>query len=531
MKINDFGSRWNNIINKIKTVANENGLHVYIVGGFVRDLLLQKNPKDLDLMVSGLENGGIKLGELVHAKYPNISSMTSDAGKSFGVSKLHLDGEEIDLVCPRKEIYQENNRKPQVSNATLAEDAKRRDFSVNALFIDLNNNEIMDLTGNGLRDLKDGILRVADPENPDIIMTQDPLRMLRLIRQASQLNFSIDPATYDSVKRNAAKITTISKERIQEELNKMLMTDKPSRALSLLKQAGLLDYILTDLNSLKKTEEEGGTGTKDVWAHTLQVVDNAPKNLVVRLAALFHDIGKPETKSRTYIVTCPKCAEKIDYIFKTQPEIGIKCQNGSCGGNLSFKTESDLYNAFPNYEIHFYDHEKAGALRASKALRDLRYSDDIIQEVMALITHHMKAHGFNDDWTESAVRRYQFETQPYTQNLLDLTKSDITTKHPDRRQRRIDQIEKLRERIRLLNEKEELAKIQSPLDGNELMQMYPGRKPGEWLKKIKNYLLNEVIEGRLAQGDKSGATRLLQNIDIDKLASDNSIIKLSWRDL
>jgi len=507
MQINDFG-KWNPIVDKIRKVAHKNNLHVFIVGGFVRDLLLGRSPKDLDLMVEG-ENGGIKLGELVHQQYPENSSMTSEAGKSFGVSKLHLDGEEIDLVAPRKEVYEEDNRKPQVANATVEEDAKRRDFSVNALFIDLNTNTVIDYTGNGLNDLKNGIIRVANPENPDQTMKDDPLRMLRMVRQAGQLGFLIDPETFNSVKRNVAKIDTISKERVQEELNKMLLTDKPSRCLIYLRDSGLLERVLPDISALERTEEEGATESKDVFAHTLQVIDNSPKNLVTRLAALFHDTGKPETKSRTYRVTCPQCAEKIDYIYKTQPNIGIKCENGSCGGHMTFKDEKELYSAFPKYDIHFYDHEKAGANKAVKVLRSLRYSDDIINAVKTLITHHMKGHAYGDEWTDAAVRRYDREANPHTNDLLDLTEADVTSKHPEKKKRNTDKIKKLRERIKLLNEQMESSKIQSPLDGNELMEMY-NRKGGVWLQKVKNFLLNEVIDGRLAQNDKEGAKRMLE---------------------
>ncbi len=529
MKIDNYG-KWTNIIDKIKQVAIDNNLHVYIVGGFVRDLLLKRNPKDLDLMVEG-QGGGIKLGELVHAKYPETSSMTSDAGKSFGVSKLHLDGEEIDLVAPRKEVYEVDNRKPQVASATVEEDAKRRDFSVNALFIDLNTGEVIDYTGNGLNDLKNNILRVANPEDPDTTMKDDPLRMLRLIRQASQLNFSIDPATYDAVKRNAAKIKTISKERIQEELNKMLLTDKPSRALFLFKDSGLLSYVSPDLNSLESTEEELGTSSKNVWSHTLQVVDGTPKNLVVRLAALFHDIGKPKTKSRTYKVTCPDCSESIEYVYKSQPEIGIVCENGSCGGSRKFNTEKELYSAFPDYDIHFYDHERVGADTARKILNDLKYSDEIIKEVNSLVTHHMRPHGYHESWNDASVRRLNRETHPYTQNLLDLNKADITTKNIEKKKKYTDRVEALRERMRVLNEQMESSKIRSPLDGNELMLMFPNKNPKTgWLKKIMNYLIDEVIEGRLAQDDKEGAKRLIENVNIDTLASGESKLRLSSRE-
>jgi len=525
MKINDFG-RWTAIVEKLKHVSKKNNLNSYIVGGWVRDKIIGREPKDLDVMVEG-DGNGMKLAELMSDEY-NLGKPV--LFPRFGTAKISMDGEEIEFVAPRKEVYRPDDRKPDTQLGTLTDDAMRRDFSVNALFIDLRNNEVVDLTGLGLEDIKKEVLRVSDPTSADEIFSQDPLRLLRLIRQASQLNFSIDPATFSAVKDNAQKISTISKERVQEELNKMLMTDKPSRSLTLLKDAGLLNYILTDLGSLEGTEDDGPADSKNVWSHTLQVVDNAPKNLVVRLAALFHDVGKPATKSRTYKVTCPKCSEPIEYIYKTQPNVGITCENGTCGGNLEFGTEKELYEAFPNYDVHFYDHERVGASTATKVLRDLRYSDDIIKEVDALITHHMKGHAYNEDWTDSAIRRYKFDTDPYTENLLDLTQSDVTSKRPEKRQRNRDKIQKLRERIKLLDEQEQIAKIQSPLDGNELMQMFPDKKPGPWLKGVKTMLLNEVLDGNLKQNDKEGAKRLLEGIDPERFASLDDNIKLSWRE-
>jgi len=525
MKIDNYGN-WTPIVDKIRTVANKYNLKTYIVGGFVRDLLLGRKPKDLDMMVEG-EGGGMKLAELIHQE---IGGHAPVLFPRFGTAKLTIDDQDVEFVAPRKEFYEEDNRKPKTEVGDLWDDAMRRDFSVNALFININNNEVIDLTGHGLEDLQNHILRVTDTKNPDVIMTQDPLRMLRLIRQSSQLNFSIDPDTYDAVKRNAAKINTISKERVQEELNKMLLTDKPSRALLLLRDSGLMNYVLPDLSALEGTEEEGANDSKNVWSHTLQVVDNSPKNLVVRLAALFHDMGKPATKSRTYSVSCPKCSEKVEYTYKTQPNIGIVCTNGTCGGNRSFKTEKELMEAFPRYDVHFYDHERVGADKATKVLRELRYSDDIITAVKALITHHMKGHAYSEDWTDSAVRRYDRETNPHTNELLDLTEADVTSKHPEKRKKNTERIQKLRERIKLLNEQAESAKMQSPLDGNDLMAIY-NRKPGVWLSKVKNYLLNEVIEGRLQQDDKEGAKRMLENVDIDTLASSELPIRMSRREV
>lgn len=525
MQINDFG-KWSPIIEKIRHISNKYGLHAYIVGGWVRDKLLNREPKDLDIMVEG-DGSGIKLSQLLYEEYGGHEPILFPR---FGTSKLIIDNEDVEFVSPRKEVYYEGNRKPDTSVGSLYDDAIRRDFSVNALFVDVNNGKVLDLTGNGINDLNKKILRVADPENPDTIMEQDPLRLLRLIRQASQLNFSVDPITYDAVRRNVDKILTISKERVQEELNKMLLTDKPSRALIILKDSGLLSRILPELDTLESTEEEEGVNdSKNVWSHTLQVVDNAPKNLTVRLAALFHDMGKPATKSRTYKVTCPVCGEPINYVYKSQPDGSIVCQNGICDGWLKFKSEKELMQTFPEYDVHFYDHEKVGASKATKVLRELKYSEEIIKAVNTLITHHMKAHAYSDDWTDSAIRRYQLETHPHTQDLLDLTQSDITSKYPEKRQRGINRVNKLRERIQKVNEQMELAKIKSPLDGNELCQIY-NKKPGEWIKHIKTFLLNEVIEGNLAPDDKEGAKRLLDTIDIDKLASDNSVVKLSWRD-
>ena len=523
MKISEFGE-WKPIIDNIRSVAIKNGLNAYIVGGFVRDLLIGRSPKDLDIMVDG-EGAGMKLAELIHQTFGGHEPVLFPR---FGTAKLTMGGKDVEFVAPRKEIYEAGSRKPVVERGNLFDDAIRRDFTVNALFIDLRNYEILDYTGHGLEDLKNKVLRVADPRNPDIIMTNDPLRMLRLVRQSSQLGFSVDESTYDAVKRNVDTLSTISKERVQEEFSKILLTDKPSKALLLLKDSGLLRKISPHLDALQNVEEEASKESKDVWGHTLQVLDNSPKNLTTRLAALFHDIAKPETKSKDFQVECDKCQEKFSYIRKGDEDIKIKCP--SCGYEQTFATEGDLKKRHPEYAIHFLQHEAVGSAIVKRILRELRYSDEIIEKVSKLVKFHMRPHFYSpDEWTDSSVRRLKRDYGNDFDELIDLVKSDITTKYPEKKKRELDRLEHLRQRTKTLDEQMESTKIESPLDGRELMQMYPERKAGPWISAVKNFLLNEVIEGRLAQEDKEGSKRLLENMNIDNIKE--ASIKLSFRQL
>jgi putative nucleotidyltransferase with HDIG domain len=470
MKITDFGLKWNPIVDKIRSVAVENNLTAYISGGFVRDLFLKKSPKDLDIMVD-IDGGGIKLAELVYAKFGGHVPVIFPR---FGTAKISVDGENIEFVASRKEFYHDNNRKPDVEFASAFADVLRRDFSMNALLLRLNDYEILDYTGNGIKDIENKIIRVTDESNPDIIMIQDPLRMLRAVRQSAQHDFFIESNTSLAIKRNAQKLTTISKERIQEELNKMLMTDNPSRAFILLKEHGLLKYISTLLDNLQSSEnEEDDSDNKNVWEHTLKVLDYSPKILIVRLGALFHDIAKPETKQ--------------------------------------YSTEEGKRS------VSFTNHEHVGTLRTKEILHDLRYSDEIIKAVMILVKNHMRGHAYdegnNDNWTDSAVRRYVLESQPYTNELLDLTMADITPKTDGKRQLKVEKIKKLKERIKLLNEQDEISKLRSPLNGFDLMEIY-GKKAGPWLKEINEFLLEKVLSGELKKDDKIKALEILKKENI-----------------
>ena len=280
MKIEDF-KEWQPIVEKIRKVSNDNGLDTYIVGGFVRDLLLGRSPKDLDLMVAGQgTDGGVKLAKLLEKTYGGKAVESASAEGSFPVAKYTLDGHDLDFAVPRTEVYS-GSRTPTIKLATVPEDAKRRDFTVNAMFIRVSDGEVLDYTGHGIEDLKNKTLRVANPQSPDTTMQDDPLRMLRLVRQAAQLGFEVDPVTLKAVARNAhylnggsvvnqdgtkGSIKPITKERVQEELNKILLTNKPSIAFKLMKQTDLLKEVSPELDALEKAEEEaiGQTAKKDV---------------------------------------------------------------------------------------------------------------------------------------------------------------------------------------------------------------------------------------------------------------------------
>ena len=410
MKIEDF-KEWQPIVEKIRKVSDANGLDTYVVGGFVRDLLLGRSPKDLDLMVAGQgTDGGVKLAKLLEKTYGGKAVESASAEGSFPVAKYTLDGHDLDFAVPRTEVYS-GSRTPTIKLATVPEDAKRRDFTVNAMFIRVSDGEVLDYTGHGIEDLKNKVLRVANPQSPDTTMQDDPLRMLRLVRQAAQLGFEVDPITLKAVARNAhylnggsvvnedgtrGSIKPITKERVQEELNKILLTNKPSIAFKLMKQTDLLKEVSPELDALEKTEEEANYGSKNVWAHTLQVIDQTPKDKVTRLAALFHDVAKPATLSKTYTVTCagPSCKKKGTYVFHKQPEIGYVCDN--CGEKMVFKNQQELERAFPGSRIHFYEHDKVGSEVAKKVLMDLKYPNDDIKTVSNLVFHHMRPHAYKE---------------------------------------------------------------------------------------------------------------------------------------
>lgn len=368
------------VFSSISALAGETNTKVYVIGGYVRDLLLNIPCKDMDFVVQG---SGIAFAEQLAKKLKCKQGVA--VFRNFGTAMLRYKGLELEFVGARKESYNRNSRKPIVEDGTLEDDQKRRDFTVNALAISLNSEDYGELTDpfNGLKDLSEKIIRT--PLDPDITFSDDPLRMLRAIRFACRLGFTIESETFKAIFRNRERIEIISKERIVEELNKIMQTQKPSAGFMLLDKSGLLEKILPQLSKLKGVEIKEGKGHKDNFLHTLQVVDNVSSvsdNIWLRYAALFHDIAKPNVKK------------------------------------------------FSGNTWTFHNHEFIGAKMIPQIFKFLKMPlDDRMKYVQKLVgMHHRAIPISNDEITDSAVRRLMYDAGEDLDDLLMLCEADITSK-------------------------------------------------------------------------------------------------------
>lgn len=424
----------------IKNTEYEN--KVYLAGGGVRDELLGKNVKDIDLLID-INNGGILFAEWICKKHRIYKKGSNPIiFPKFGTAKFNLknvtykgyDLSDIDIECvmPRKEKYHEGSRNPDVENGTLKDDVDRRDFTVNSLLKNLSNDEILDLTGLGKSDIKRGIVRT--PLNPDIIFSDDPLRMLRAIRFTVKYNWDLPLFMIKSLKNNANKLRTISEERITSELNKMLVTDNPDKAIKLLQITGLSKYIFPELDNLIKLKQNK-YHKWDAMKHTLYVLKNTPPDLITRLSALFHDIGKYKTK------------EIIDN------------------------------------EIHFYTHEDISAEIAKDILKKLKYPNDIIDAVYIAIKNHMRTKSSGDDAniSDKALRKLQIELGNHLNVTLDLIHADNIS-HSEK-YNMPNQIPKIKDRFKNLNNIPISQHIKLPIDGNDVIK-YLDVKPGPIVKQM-----------------------------------------------
>ncbi|MCS7308657.1 MAG: HD domain-containing protein [Armatimonadota bacterium] len=424
------------------------------MGGVVRDELLGRPlPPDVDIVT---EEDALALAHWLHAQ--GTADHLPVTYPRFGTAMVHIEGVPFEIVTARRESYSADSRKPvQVQPATLREDAFRRDFTVNALMRNLHTGELLDLTGMGLNDLRAGLLRT--PVDPTVTFTEDPLRAMRAVRFAAQLDFDIEPKTYEAICRTAHRLRVISMERIRDEFTKILQASHAVKGLRLLRETGLLEHFAPELAAMHGVEQNQ-YHLYDVWEHTLKVLEALPSNasLVLRLAALLHDVGKPATR--------------------TVDERGV----------------------------HFYGHQNIGAQMAEELLRRLRYSNDVIQAVVKLVRLHMRPGEYDYTWSDAAVRRLIRDAGDLLSELLTLVRADIAASNPAYPKADIDALE---QRIRTLTARENVQQLDSPLSGHEIMQLLnipPGKQVGE----CKAFLLNEVIEGRLAPDDKEGAKRLLQ---------------------
>ena len=437
------------IFHIISSIADKLGVECYVVGGYVRDIFLQRKSNDIDVVVVG---SGIQIAtELKNSlgKKAHVSIF-----RNFGTAQVKYKGLEIEFVGARKESYTRGSRKPIVENGSLEDDQNRRDFTINALAICLNKARFGELVDpfDGIYDMEDGIIRT--PLDPDITFSDDPLRMLRCIRFATQLNFFIEEETFDALERNAERIKIISGERIEEELNKIIMTSTPSKGFVDLHRCGLLQLILPELTNLDIVETRNGRAHKNNFYHTLEVLDNVSKksdNLWLRWAALLHDIGKPKSK------------------------------------------RWDNNNGWT-----FHNHNFIGGKMVSDIFRRLKLPMDAkMKYVRKLVDLHMRPIVIADEIvTDSAVRRLINDAGDDIDDLMTLCEADITSKNEVRKKRFIENFRIVRSKLHDLKEKDYKRLLQPCIDGTEIMNMF-GLKPSKEVGILKATLKDAVLDNRV----------------------------------
>jgi tRNA nucleotidyltransferase (CCA-adding enzyme) len=436
-----------NIFEIIALSGEQLQLDCYVIGGFVRDYLLERGEaKDIDIVAVG---SGIELAQQVAKNLPNQPKV--QIFKTYGTAMLRYDDIEIEFVGARKESYNEDSRNPIVENGTLEDDQNRRDFTINALALSLNKSNFGELLDpfNGISDLDKGIIRT--PLNPDITYSDDPLRMMRAIRFATQLNFKIEDASLKAISSNKERIKIITKERIVVELNKILESKTPSIGFLLLEKTGLLDYILPELMALKGIDEIEGQRHKDNFYHTLEVVDNIAKNtdnLWLRWAALLHDIGKAPTK---------KFHKKIGWTFHGHEFVGSKM----------------VYKLFKRLKMPLNDKMKFVQKMVLMSSRPIVLATDV---------------------TDAAVRRLVFDAGDNVEDLMTLCEADITTKNPNKFKKYHNNFKKVRAKIIEVEERDQVRNFQPPVTGEEIMNTF-NLKPSREIGIIKEAIKEAILEG------------------------------------
>lgn len=456
MKINLTQNKNFKLFKIISKVAQENNQTVYIVGGYVRDLLMQrKAPTDIDFVT---EQSGIELAKAVGKE---LGDLKVSVFKTYGTAMIKYQDLDLEFVGARKESYSEDSRKPAVETGTLEDDQKRRDFTVNALAISLNAENFGELIDpfNGREDMQNKILRT--PLEPAQTYSDDPLRMMRAIRFASVLHFEIEKNSLEAIKQEAERIKIVSMERIMVEFNKIMLSEKPSVGLKLMEETTLLEKIIPELTALRGIEEVEGQTHKDNFWHTLEVVDNISKNtdnLWLRWAALLHDIGKAPTK---------KFVEKIGWTFHGHEFLGSKM----------------VKNLFTRLKLPLGT--------------DMKY----VQKMVKLSSRPIAL--IDDGTSDSALRRLLFDAGEDLEDLFTLCKADITTKNASKQEKFKKNFEYVAKKIKEVEEKDHVRNFQPPISGEEIMEMF-SLKPGREIGILKEKVKEAILEGEIAN-DKDEA--------------------------
>ncbi|TPV32994.1 HD domain-containing protein [Paucihalobacter ruber] len=437
----------NPVFSIISKASKQLGLNSYVIGGYVRDFILNRgDAKDIDIVAIG---SGIDLAKKTASLLPNKPQVK--IFKTYGTAMLRFDDLEIEFVGARKESYNENSRNPAVESGTLEDDQNRRDFTINALAISLNEDDYGQLLDpfDGLEDLKNGLIKT--PLDPDVTYSDDPLRMLRAIRFATQLDFIINKRSLNSIAKNCRRIKIITQERIVTELHKILESEQPSKGFILLEKTGLLELILPELTALKGIEEIEGQRHKDNFYHTLEVVDNISKytdNVWLRWAALLHDIGKAPTK---------KFHEKIGWTF--------------------------------------HGHELKGSKMVFHLFKRLKMPlNDKMKYVQKLVFMSSRPIAVSGDVTDSAVRRLIFDAGDCIEDLMTLCEADITTKNPKKFKKYHNNFKLVRKKMEEVEERDHVRNFQPPISGEDIMKTF-NIQPSREIGIIKERIKEAVLEG------------------------------------